>query len=125
MPFSLEEVVNDEELGNCFTIYRSSGHFGAGGWIEDSVTQITAFGTVAVGDEQAIKAFPEGDRITGAVVLFTETPIYPTLATQPPNGGPILADKILWLGQMYRVHAIQPWRNFCYSGALLQRMTGT
>jgi len=139
MAFDLSEVVSDPDLCVEFQILRSTGSFGAGGWIQGPTEEIEAFGVVQPAEDEALNMVPEGDRVTGSLQVFTSQPIYETLAErrerrpndpdwtedhrgEPP--APALSDKIRWHGHLYRLLAVQPWKEFGYFGAILVRVLG-
>jgi hypothetical protein len=139
MAFDLSEVVSDPDLGDDFLILRSSGSFGAGGWIQGPIEEIPAFGVIQPAEDEALAMVPEGDRVTGSLQVFTAQPIYETLAerrerrpndpdwTSDNRGAPAqaaLSDKIRWHGHLYRILAVQKWRDYGYFGAILVRLTG-
>ena len=119
MPFSLADIANDPDLGQEFTILRSSGFFGAGGW-QDAVTEVPAYGVICVADDEALQQVPEGDRVAGSLQAISESPIY---ETQEQRAG--LSDKIGWNGCTYRVQSVAPWKDFGFYSAILVRIQGS
>jgi hypothetical protein len=119
MPLDLSEVTNDPDLGSPVVIIRTTGAFAAGGWKQNEPTEILAFGVVSIADDEALAQVPEGDRVIGALEFVTAQHIYPTLAGKSGT-----SDKIRWLGNLYRVVSIQPWKHMGFFSAILVRMTG-
>ena len=115
----LSEIVNDPDLGQPFTITRTTGEFAAGGWQADAPTLIPAFGVITVASDEALQQVPEGDRVAGSMMVFTQTPIYQTLVNQ--SG---ISDTLVWRGNTYRVQAAGPWEDYGYYQAIIARMTG-
>lgn len=119
MPFSLAEIANDPDFGQEFTILRSSGFFGSGGW-QDAVTEVPAYGVICVADDEALAQVPEGDRVSGSMQVISASPIY---ETQEGRSG--LSDKIGWNGCTYRVQNVAPWKDFGFNSAILVRIKGS
>jgi hypothetical protein len=124
MPFTLTEIVNDPDLAQAFTLFRSTGQYVAGGWA-NTVTQIPSYGVITVASEEALDMVPEGDRVSGSMHVLTAARLYETheAGVAGKNGG--LSDQIQWNGQMYRVQAVAPWKDFGFWSAVFVRMTGS
>jgi len=131
---SLEEIVNDLDLAESFTIQRSTGSFVLGGF-STVVTNVQGYGIVTVAKDQDLEMIPEGDRVTGAMLLHSATKIYittlgaPTYGSDQYNPGDYggnqhVSDIIIWHEQQYRVLSIAPWSNFGYWRAVMVRMAG-
>jgi hypothetical protein len=118
MPFSLVDVARDPDLAQQFTILRSKGFFGAGGW-QDAVIQVPSYGVIGIADDEALVQIPEGDRVTGSLQLVCEFQIY---ETQEKRDG--LSDKIGWNSNTYRVQSVAPWKDFGFWSAILVRIQG-
>lgn len=119
MPFSLEEITYDPDLGQAFTILRTNGQFGVGGWIPGPVQKINAFGVITVADSKTLNMVPEGDRTAGAQLVESHTQIY----TTSENAG-VVSDKIIWRGSEYRTMSLGKWIDFGYYAAIMVRTEG-
>ena len=119
MPFSLARVTQSPRLGQCFTVTRTTGVFAAGGWQVTGVESLQFFGVLGIADDEALSMVPEGDRVTGSLVVYTDQPIYPTKAAAGT-----ISDKVEWDGSTYRVTSRAPWGHYGYWGAVLVRMSG-
>ena len=119
MPFDLSDVVFDSEMGEDFQIIRTTGSFGAGGWIPDTPCDIPAFGIIAVAGDEDLRQVPEGDRAEGSLVIFSQTRLFETLASKSAT-----SDKVMWHGSLYRVQGRGPWSEWGFQNALLLRETG-
>ena len=121
MPISLEEVTFDADLGQAFTILRTTGKFGAGGWVaQDPPQNIPAFGVIAIASDKDMQMFPEGDRLTGSLIVISNTPMF----TSSENLG-IIADQIDWRGNRYKVSSLGRWSDFGFHAVLMVRKTGS
>jgi hypothetical protein len=126
MPLDLSDVALDSDLGESvgndnagLAILRTTGTFGAGGWIANAPQTIPAFGTLTIAGDKALRQFPEGDRVDGSILFVTTQPIHTTSENQSA-----ISDKILWHGTLYRVQAVGPWSDNGFYAALLLRMPG-
>ena len=115
----------DPDLCTNFSIIRTGGNFGPGGWKSAPPRNIPAAGLEAASGSKAIQMIPEGDRVTGALVIFTPIRMYTThLQPLPGVPGPGLADKVVWKEQNYTVEAITPWPEYGFWIAQLLRVKG-
>jgi hypothetical protein len=105
----LQDVVNDPDLAEEFTIVRSTGSFASGGW-QDTKTEISAYGIVTVADDNSLEAVPEADRIHGARIFIAECPIYVT-SEDRRDGTTGTSDVLVWQGQKYRVQRVGNYSN--------------
>lgn len=109
MAFDLQDVVNDPDLAEPFTITRSSGQFAAGGWTSASTT-IQAFGVVTVAGAKQLDMIPEADRVHGSRVFICEQPMYVTSETRQ-DGQSGTSDILVWNDVKYRVHSVGNYNN--------------
>jgi hypothetical protein len=114
------EVVVDPDFAQEFNIYRTTGHFGPGGWIQDIPVIIPAYGVIYVASEKELAMFPEADRIKGSMAFVTPIEIMTTSA----DGGNI-SDELEWYGEKYRVINVAPWSDYGFYLALAERMKGS
>lgn len=123
MPINLSAVVMDAHLAECFTVLRTSGQWVNGGWAEGPTTSIPVFGVITIADAKALEMVPEGDRITGSVQIFCNTPIYPTAVGDRPDA-PATSDKVRWHGTLYRLMNVSDWCSWGFYSAIGVRMEG-
>jgi hypothetical protein len=191
---NLVEIVNDPDLAQPFTIYRTTGVFGLGGWIPNGIVnalgafvhgegyttapglstsggsgngctldivavagiitslairnpgskynvndilvilqggnnsasvvvsaiaplEISVFGVIAPAEDEDLLMIPEGDRVTGAMVFYTEEEVW---ISSEKNSA--ISDQIMWRGNMYRLHARAPWIDFGFYKVIGSRM---
>lgn len=117
---NLSRVVSGTLLTESYTVQRSTGAFGLGGFTSTPTT-IPGFGVVSVATDQDLLMVPEGDLVTGAMVFHSEQQIY---ETQIDGGQQRISDKILWNGQLYRIINVGPYPNRSYWRAIGVRMAG-
>jgi len=122
----LSEVTQDQAFSEYVQILRSVGGVqGLGGWQEPPPQAIDSWGTVTPATAKSIQTVPEADRVEGAILYYTNRPLF-TTHTDPSGltqGG--TSDILVWRGQKWRV--IQTWpygpRGFYYAYA--GRMAGS
>lgn len=116
----LSDIAIDSDFAQTFTVYRSSGRWVAGRWVEATPTQIVMYGPVWVASEKDLVQVPEGDRVQGAMMFVSTQPIYTTRDGSADG----TSDQILWDGEMYRIAKIFPWHKQGFYQAYAFRMRG-
>jgi hypothetical protein len=120
MPFSIAQVVNDPAFAQSFTITRSKGgQFKLGRWINATQT-VASWGSIQPPSPEELEMVPEGDRVTGMIVIHSSQPIYETNVNLT-NG---ISDLVTWHDNQYRVMKVLPWQDYGYWKALAVRMSG-
>ena len=120
---NLSRVLNSPRMRQAFTIHRSSGgRFGAGGWIEDTPTEIEASGIVWPSTAREILQVPEGDRVLGMMTFATPEPLYTTRAEGATSAG--TSDQIEWHNELYRVISRLPFTDYGFNVAVGARLSG-
>jgi hypothetical protein len=119
---NLSDVVNDPLLADSFTIQRSTGVFGLGGWTT-TPTNIPGYGVVSVASDEDLLEIPEASRVTGAMVFHSQARIYLTQIDEP-SGTQHVADIILWNNQQWRILHVAPYNNRGFWRAIGVRMAG-
>jgi hypothetical protein len=113
-------VLNNPDLCQAFTAQRSSGSFVAGRFVSKS-TEVPLYGSVQVADPKTLEQVPEADRVTGAIAVYTASPIYETRTGD--NEG--LSDLILHKGKQYRLAKVWDRSNFGFFKAVGVRVKGS
>jgi hypothetical protein len=117
------EIITDPDLVQSFTVYRSSGQFVKGRWVEDAPEQITMYGVVSVMSQRELSFMPESDRVKAAMVFHSRVPIYVTRAADGSNSGGT-SDKIMWRGDYYKISSVSPYSDYGYYKAVGERIKG-
>jgi len=123
----LSVALADPNMAEAFTIIRSSGAWGAGGWQQTGQRRITAHGVVSVASAKQMDTLSEADTIHGAIVINTRTQVFGThIAAAGPDdtNTPGTADIIIWRDQQYRVVTTNPYRTRGYWWVIAGRMLG-
>jgi hypothetical protein len=124
MAFELEDVVNDPDLAEVYTVNRSTGVFAAGGW-QSSTTVLQFWGVVTVADSKQLDMIPEADRVRGARMFFSQAPLYVTSELRK-DGTSGTSDEIVYGNAKYRVLSVGQYPNRGgYYCAIAQRMQGS
>jgi hypothetical protein len=118
--FDLQDVVNDPDLAEPFTVLRQNGSFVQGGWQVNAPQSIEMWGVVTVASNKELQMLSEADRVRGARMFFSQAPIY---VTNEADG--ITSDIIVWNGLNWRVMSVGQYQNRGgYYCAIAQRMRG-
>lgn len=128
------DIVNDPDLAQAFTIERSTGQFVLGGWKTTAVL-VPAYGCITVASPEDLEMVPEGDRLSGAMLFHTSSPLYITeleggAGQQGWGKGGFgvttqqVSDVVVWRGQRYRVVHLSPYQDYGYYRAVAVRMAG-
>ena len=117
---NLNRIVHNSSWNQSFIAHRSSGHFGSGGWIEDSSTAIVMTGAVTNAEPQEEIHVPEGDRIMGSRVFVTDQILYQS-RLEPGQGS---TDEIEYKGERYHLHKIWDYADYGFWKAIGSRLAG-
>ena len=128
---NLSRVVNSMLLNvQQLLVYRSSGSYVAGRWVEAAppalATPLTIYGVTHPSTDREIDMLPEGDRIKEAITFLTVEEIYTTGGTNELDGSgtPRISDKIKWNGDLYRVRLVSQYKDYGYFMSVATRMAG-
>ena len=118
---TIEEIINDPDFAQPFTINRKNGQFIKGVWTVDSeIEKIECFGPVIAANVKEIEQLPEGDRITGIMVFYTPKEI-PLLTSHVDPG---TSDEILWQHDLYKIVQVNPYNHYGYWKGFGKRIKG-
>lgn len=116
----MEEIIEDPDLAQAYTIYRSTGAWVDGRWVEGTPVRVPAKGTIVVAREKDLRQVPEGDRVGGMMVFYNKAEIFPTRITT--NGA--TSDKIFWHNDWYKIVSVSPYGDYGFYSAIGERITG-
>lgn len=119
---ALIDAVSNADIAEPFTIKRSTGSFAAGGW-QSSNTALPAYGVVSVAQDTYLEMVPEADRVHGARVFVSTTPMYVT-SDERLDQTAGTSDILIWNIQKYRVHSVGNYINRGFYYAVATRMRG-
>ena len=114
---NVSEVVNDPDFAQWFTVFRKSGEFGSGGFIQGEELPIPMKGPVIPSTAEELNMIAEADRVTSAMNFYTTTAMYRTRQGAT-------SDEILWQSERYRI--INVWDRSAngFYKAMATRMEG-
>ena len=117
---SLEDIVNDPDFAEPFSIERSSGAFVMGVY-EQTQNIVKAYGVVTPSNPEEMQQVAEGDRLLGSITVKSSTQF---LLSQTTAGGgqENVADVIDWNNDRYRVVYLWPWQDFGYYKCIANRI---
>jgi hypothetical protein len=120
---NLSRVLNNPRFRQTFYVYRSVGHFGRGGWVEETQNpaSFAVVGMVWPSTEREVEQVPEADRATGMVTFASVEELYITRSSETAPG---TSDKIQWRGDMYRLVGLMPWNDYGFNVVVGVRMKG-
>lgn len=117
----VSEVINDPDFMQSFTVYRKSGDFASGGYVETE-TVITMQGIILPLTTKDILQLPEGDRITENKAFYSTAPLYVTRNNADGTSG--TSDEIVHGGVRYRLYQVKNYQDYGYFKAISMRMQG-
>lgn len=115
---NVADVVSDPDLAQPFTILRSTGSWVNGVW-QSTVVSTPSYGVIAEPTEVDLEMVPEGDKVKGAIVVWSPQIIYATHATEGAGGS---SDIIIWNGLNHRVLQTKLYSDYGYYRAIATRM---
>ena len=107
----------DPAFSQSITVYRQNGDWVGGRWTPGTPTQLTVAGVITIPKETDLEQVPEGDRMKGAICVYTQTP----LVVSNVNG---TSDQVLWTndGNLYRAAQLYPFADYGYYKCICIRM---
>jgi hypothetical protein len=116
---NVEEVMNDPDLAQPFTILRSTqGAFLNGVW-QNTPDEIQSYGPIRPASSREISMLPEGDRVGEIKAFWSSQPIYGTRATQAKGES---SDILKWNNLYYRVLQVVQSQDYGFWKGLAVRM---
>jgi hypothetical protein len=116
----VSRVINSPKLQQNYIVYRQSGHWLAGEFIETE-TELSLSGVVTVAKTKDLDQLPEGDRVKGVMCFYATKKLNVTRNNEGDKG---TSDQIEWRGERYRVIQVSPHIDYGYYKAYAVRMAG-
>jgi len=115
-------ILSSPHFQQTWEVFRSTGSFQLGGWVEDaqSPASFIMSGAVWPSTNKEIQQVPEGDRVTGMMSFASTQPLYVTHA----SGIAGTSDQIEWHGEKYRLVQIMNFSDYGFYVAVGVRMEG-
>jgi hypothetical protein len=119
---NLARVLRAPFIRQSLRIYRSEGHFGQGGWIEDipSPAYFDVDGGAWPSTAKEIEQVPEADRVQGMHTFASETELFVTHT----SGIPGTSDQIEWKSERYKLIQILNFGDYGFHVAVGARLSG-
>lgn len=122
----VDDIVSDDDFTQEVVVYRSSGSFIRGAWVEGTTVEITMLATVTNPNPRDLQQVSEGDRIRGGMVFHTTEPLYVTRTGEGTKRSPnAISDRVLWKGEIYKLSAVLPYSDYGYYKAIGERIKGS
>jgi hypothetical protein len=116
----MSEVITDPDFAKEYNVYRSSGYFGEGGWIENDKTTLSVTGPILPTNSKDLQQVPEGDRIIGNMTFYSTIELFET--RNGDNKG--TSDELEWKGELYKIIKMLDFSDYGYYKAITARITG-
>lgn len=123
MRMNLGRVIISASLNSqSFEVYRSQGEFVEGGWQEivQSPASFPMQGQIHPASEKELKQFPEGDRVVGALAVYTVAPLFVTRTGEFQG----TSDQVEWGNELYKVLNCMLWQDYGFYVSLAQKVSG-
>ena len=117
---NIAELLSDFDFCEPLSLLRSQGALGVGGF-QRATVPVTLYGANQPADANTLSMMPEADRVDGARVIWSTSPIYETHISGPQ---PEISDLLMWHGQQFRVTKVWYWQENGYYKAYCTRMSG-
>ncbi len=117
---SVEEIIDDVDFAQRFTILRSEGEFVDGVWTELEVDEISVSGVIVPTSPRDLNRLPEGDRVSAAVSFYSKKELRVTRTGNTPG----TSDMIRWKGDCYKLVGVFPWGDYGYWMGIGERTRG-
>lgn len=114
----INEIIDDPDFAQTFTVYRSSGDFVNGRWVE-TTTEVSLEGVILPASAKELNQLPEADRLTGSISIYSKSQLYLT-----SNDEQRTSDKILWKEQQWKLISVENYSDFGFYHAMAQRISG-
>lgn len=117
---NLSSVILDSRFSGPFKVYRKSGEWIKGRFIQDE-KELDMDGVITPAKPKEIEMIPEGDRVGGEISVYTTQKLYTThsLDSEDTEG---TSDEIEWHGERYKLYSVKDLSQFGYYSAIGIRM---
>jgi len=122
---NVSSVLSSPAFRQTLKVYRSEGHFGPGGWIEDpqSPPYFEISGAAWPSQAKEIQQVPTGDRVLGMHTFATTEQLHTTRIAGAEAGG--TSDQLEWRGERYRIIQALNFSDYGFFVSVAARMEGS
>ena len=113
-------VLLSRQVRQTLKIFRSTGSFGLGGWVEGVPTEISIQGAAWPSTNKEIQQVPEGDRVQGMISFACKQELYVTRIGETPG----TSDQIEWRGDRYKILQLLNFNDYGFNVAVGVRLQG-
>lgn len=120
---NLTRILRSRRLNaQSFKVYRNSGEFREGGWVEipSSPEYFPVTGIVLPSSDKELMQIPEGDKATAAMTFWSPVEIKTTRVGDYEG----TSDKLEWRGELFKVVSVGPYVDYWGYAAICQRIKG-
>ena len=117
----VSEIIDDPDLAQRFKLYRITGQFVNGRWVENPKQELTRVGIIVPMGAKSLQQIPEADRVRGAIEVFTKEILYITSSAGSQSR---TSDQVLWKGSLYKLLAVDDYSDFGFYHGVGQRIQG-
>jgi hypothetical protein len=124
---NLGELITDPDFMQSFSVYRTTGSFVKGAWVAAEPKEFEMKGVITPASPKEINQLPEGDRISGAISVYTRDRVYSTDSSATVSrrtGQGVISDKIIWKGEYYKVYALSDYSDYGFYNVVAARTKG-
>ena len=122
---NVSRVLQSKNFMQSFTVHRKKAHWVKGKLVQTEDT-LTFQGVVNNANPKEILQIPEGDRVSGMMVFYSQSEMFVTRAwgteSQADYG---TSDELEWQGDRYRVVTVNTRGDYGYFKAYAAYMEGT
>lgn len=117
----VSEIIDDPDFVQIFKLYRITGQFVNGRWVEDAKQELTRRGVIVPAGSKTLRQLPEADRIIAAIDVYTKEIMY---LTSNAENQARTSDQILWKGDLYKLLSVDDYSDHGFYHGVGQRIRG-
>lgn len=110
-------VIRSGRLSQAITVERTTALWERGEFIRGAPEIYTLRGIITQAQPRDLQMVPEGDRVTGAISVLTNSVLYVTRADN-------VSDVVIWHGNRYRVVNVKEDVDYGFFRSLCSRLDG-
>ncbi|NHI49143.1 hypothetical protein FDE94_15115 [Clostridium botulinum] len=111
---SVSRVILDPRFSESFKVYRKSGEWIKGRFIQDE-KELDMNGVITPAKPKQIEMIPEGDRVGGEICIHAINKLYTTHSDDESEG---TSDEIEWHDERYKLYSVGDLSQFGYYSAI-------
>ena len=118
----LSELILDSDFCQPYIGYRTSGSFVDGVFV-GSESIVNFVGPIIAANVKDVNMVPEGDRVVGMMVFYTQTnnPFHVSQSSPDYEG---ISDYLVWNNERYKILSAYPYNDYGYLKCVASRISG-